>query len=86
MLPPFANEPLTDFSIPENNAAYLLALAQVRRHLGAHRPLVIAGEDVDTCVLGIVAPRHLGDARRRDHGRVVDPSNSATFGAWNGGR
>jgi 1-pyrroline-5-carboxylate dehydrogenase len=48
MLPPFANEPLTDFSDPANSAAYRGALAQVRRQLDTHRPLIIAGDKVDT--------------------------------------
>ena len=48
MFPPFANEPLTDFSDPGNSAAYREALAQVRQQLGTHRPLIIAGEKVDT--------------------------------------
>ncbi|RJR43065.1 MAG: L-glutamate gamma-semialdehyde dehydrogenase [Deltaproteobacteria bacterium] len=48
MFPPFVNEPLSDFSVPENNAAYRQALEKVRRRLGGHWPLVIAGEEVDT--------------------------------------
>ncbi|MHB9072910.1 MAG: L-glutamate gamma-semialdehyde dehydrogenase [Desulfobaccales bacterium] len=48
MLPPFSNEPLSDFSDPANIAAYGEALAQVRRQLASHRPLIIAGERVDT--------------------------------------
>jgi 1-pyrroline-5-carboxylate dehydrogenase len=48
MLPPFANEPYTDFSDSANNAAYREALALVRRQLGRHRPLIIAGEKVES--------------------------------------
>jgi 1-pyrroline-5-carboxylate dehydrogenase len=48
MLPPFANEPLTDFSDTASGAAYREALEQVRRQVGTHRPLIIAGEKVDT--------------------------------------
>lgn len=48
MLEPFRNEPLSDFSDPARAAAYREALAQVRRRLGGHRPLIIAGKQVDT--------------------------------------
>jgi 1-pyrroline-5-carboxylate dehydrogenase len=48
MFPPFVNEPLTDFRVPANTTAYHEALAHVRRQLGRHRPLIIAGEKVDT--------------------------------------
>jgi 1-pyrroline-5-carboxylate dehydrogenase len=48
MFPPFANEPLSDFTIPANNAAYREALALVRRRLGGHWPLVINGRQVET--------------------------------------
>ncbi len=48
MLEPFRNEPLSDFSDPIRAAAYRDALAAVRRRLGGHRPLIIAGKAVDT--------------------------------------
>ena len=48
MLTPFQNEPLSDFSDPGQAAAYREALAQVRRSLGSHRPLIIGGRKVDT--------------------------------------
>ncbi|MBM4273199.1 MAG: L-glutamate gamma-semialdehyde dehydrogenase [Deltaproteobacteria bacterium] len=48
MLQPYQNEPLTDFSDPASAAAYREALARVRRQLGALRPLIIGGEEVDT--------------------------------------
>ncbi len=48
MLPPFKNEPLTDFSQPDRAAAYRQALAQVRRGFGGHQPLIIGGREVDT--------------------------------------
>ncbi len=47
MLPPFRNEPLTDFSEPENSAAFQAALQQNRRQLGCHHPLVIGGREYD---------------------------------------
>ena len=48
MLPPFKNEPLTDFSQPDRADAYRQALAEVRQRLGSHRPLIIGGRTVDT--------------------------------------
>jgi 1-pyrroline-5-carboxylate dehydrogenase len=60
MLAPFQNEPLPGFSGPDEKdekdqknqtkraEAYRLALAEVRRRLGSHKPLIIGGEKVDT--------------------------------------
>lgn len=48
MLPPFINEPLSDFYEPEPAAAYRDALAGVRQQLGHHRPLIIGGKEVET--------------------------------------
>ena len=45
-LPEFRNEPLTDFSKPENKAAMELALAKVLREIGGEHPLVIGGERI----------------------------------------
>ncbi len=45
---PFKNEPLTDFSVPENKAAMEAALAKVRGDFGKHWNLLIAGERVAT--------------------------------------
>ncbi|MGZ8708929.1 MAG: L-glutamate gamma-semialdehyde dehydrogenase [Thermoanaerobaculia bacterium] len=45
-LPEFRNEPLTDFSTPENKAAMELALAKVIGEIGGEHPLVIGGERI----------------------------------------
>jgi 1-pyrroline-5-carboxylate dehydrogenase len=45
-LPEFRNEPLTDFSTPENKAAMELALAKVLGEIGREHPLVIGGERI----------------------------------------
>jgi 1-pyrroline-5-carboxylate dehydrogenase len=45
-LPEFKNEPLTDFSTPENKAAMELALAKVLGESGREHPLVIGGERI----------------------------------------
>ncbi|RMF79160.1 MAG: L-glutamate gamma-semialdehyde dehydrogenase [Chloroflexi bacterium] len=46
MLPPFKNEALTDFSQPENVAAFQAALDSVKNKLGKTYPLVINGEEI----------------------------------------
>jgi len=43
-LPPFRNEPYTDFSVPENRRAMEQALAQVRAQLGREYELLIGGK------------------------------------------
>lgn len=48
MLTPFQNEPLSDFTDAERAAAYRLALAEVRRGFGSHKPLIIGGQELDT--------------------------------------
>src|SRR5262249_4262531 len=45
-LPPFRNEPLCDFSKPENRAAMETALAKVGSRLGREYPLRIGGEGI----------------------------------------
>ncbi|RYD04544.1 hypothetical protein N752_14320 [Desulforamulus aquiferis] len=44
----FANEPFTNFSLPENATAIKEALAQVRQELGKKYPLYIGGEAIYT--------------------------------------
>ena len=46
MLLPYQNEPVTDFSIPANEAAMLAALEKVKSELGQTYPLVIGGETI----------------------------------------
>ena len=46
MLSEFSNEPLTDFTKPENKAAMEAALATVRAEFGREYPLVIGGERI----------------------------------------
>lgn len=47
MLPPFKNEPFTDFSRPENAEAFRKALDLVKQDLGRTYPLVISGKQVE---------------------------------------
>lgn len=46
MIPEYRNEPLTDFSIPANESAFLKALETVKASMGVTHPLVIAGEKI----------------------------------------
>src|SRR5689334_14767108 len=46
MLPEFKNEPLTDFSKPENRSAMEAALAKVKGEFGREHPLVIGGNHI----------------------------------------
>ncbi len=48
MFAPFRNEPWRDFADSSQDRAFREALRQVRGSLGAHYPLVIGGEAVDT--------------------------------------
>lgn len=44
----FKSEPLTDFSLPENQAAFKAALVKVRKQFGQSHPLVIGGQEIYT--------------------------------------
>jgi 1-pyrroline-5-carboxylate dehydrogenase len=48
MLPEFHNEPLTDFSQPQNKQAMEQALAKVESQLGQYYPLIIGNEKIKT--------------------------------------
>jgi RHH-type proline utilization regulon transcriptional repressor/proline dehydrogenase/delta 1-pyrroline-5-carboxylate dehydrogenase len=47
-LPPFRNEPVTDFAVAEHRQAMLRALEEVRQKLGNSYPLLIDGREVQT--------------------------------------
>lgn len=46
-LPPFANEPLTDFTKPENKAAFQAALDRAKSQLGAVYRCYLDGQWVE---------------------------------------
>jgi 1-pyrroline-5-carboxylate dehydrogenase len=48
MISEFRNEPLTDFSRPDNRKAFEAALARVTTQLGREHPLAIGGKEVTT--------------------------------------
>jgi 1-pyrroline-5-carboxylate dehydrogenase len=45
---PYKTEPYSDFTKPENSAAYKTALEKVRKELGRDYPLIIGGEKIET--------------------------------------
>src|SRR5207245_7974338 len=45
-LPEFRNEPLTDFSKPQNRSAMEAALEKVKREFGTEYPLIIGGQRI----------------------------------------
>ncbi|MFW5709326.1 MAG: L-glutamate gamma-semialdehyde dehydrogenase [Chloroflexota bacterium] len=47
MLKPYYNEPPTDFTLPEERAAFEAALDKVKQELGRTYPLVIGGERIE---------------------------------------
>ncbi len=46
MLRPYTNEPLTDFTRPENQTAFKAALDKVKSEIGRTYPLIIGGEEI----------------------------------------
>ena len=46
MLTPFRNEALTDFTLPENRAAFEKAMVKVKAELGRELPAVINGQEI----------------------------------------
>jgi 1-pyrroline-5-carboxylate dehydrogenase len=45
---PFKNEPLTDFSKPENKKAFEQAIEKIKARIGSEIPLIIGGEKITT--------------------------------------
>ena len=64
MLKPFTNEPLTDFSKPENIKAMEEALKQVESEFGKEYPLLIGGEEFTT-------DAKINSINPTDHSQVV---------------
>jgi len=88
-IPEFANEPLTDFSIPEHRRECQVAFDQVEGELGREYPLIIDGKRVTTgrWVDSINPSRHdqrAGRAAKADIAeaeRAIEAAESA-FAAW----
>lgn len=48
LVPPFSNEPLTDFSLKENREKQEKAIQEVLQQKGSHYPLILGGKRVET--------------------------------------
>ncbi len=70
-IPPFRNEPTTDFARGENRDAMRRALEAVRGQLGKRYPLIIGGDEVDT------GPRRLLSLNPSHNSRVVGETSQA---------
>src|SRR5436190_10277050 len=89
MLPPFVNEPATDFSLPREREDFKAALSLVREQLGRDWPLRIGGKHVTTgatfesrnpAISSEVIGRY-ASARPEDVDAAVDAATAA-FPAW----
>ena len=89
-LPPFRNEPPTDYARAENREAMRQALEEVRPQLGRGYPLLIGGNVVDTGtrVLDSVDPsqssRVVGEMALAgvEHALAAVKAARAAFGQW----
>jgi RHH-type proline utilization regulon transcriptional repressor/proline dehydrogenase/delta 1-pyrroline-5-carboxylate dehydrogenase len=85
----FTNEPLLDFSIPENRAACSTALSALRERLPLHCPAVIGGRQVATReTLVSLNPSHLGEvvavcaSAGEEQAREAIAAAHAAYPAW----
>ncbi len=89
-LPPFRNEPTTDFARAESRDAMRRALDEVRGRLGGHYPLIIAGEEVDTAPRRLPSPdpshssRNVGETAQAgaEHAERAIAAARSAFPAW----
>ena len=89
-LPPFRNEPPTDYARAENREAMRQALEEVRPQLGRGYPLLIGGNEVDTGtrVLDSVDPSHSSRVVGRvamagvEHAEAAVKAARAAFPQW----
>jgi len=89
MLPPFKNEPLTDFSVPANRAAFEQAVEYVRSQLGKTYALHIGNEDVQTGnTINSINPARPGEVvgvvaagRKEEAERAIEAAHKA-YQTW----
>ena len=83
---PFRNEPLTDFSRPENARAMRAALEKVRAELGREYSLVIGGENIKTTgkikSLNPAHPSEIIGIHQRAEKEHVEPAMKAALAAF----
>jgi RHH-type proline utilization regulon transcriptional repressor/proline dehydrogenase/delta 1-pyrroline-5-carboxylate dehydrogenase len=89
IIPPFKNEPLSDFSREESRAAMQAALADVKKQLGQQYPLVIGGQKVPiTATMDSLNPSHVrevvGKCARAtpEQARAALDAAVAAFPSW----
>src|SRR5260221_3425696 len=88
-VPAFKNEPLTDFSKPENVRPFQKAIDQVRAELGRKYPLCIGGEEIWTDeTFDSINPSRPGEViatfakgRKEDAERAIQAADKA-FQSW----
>jgi 1-pyrroline-5-carboxylate dehydrogenase len=85
----FRNEPLTDFTKPENAQAMRTAIEKVRKELGREYPLIIGGKPVQTSgKIKSINPAHpsevVGIFQKADKSEVEPAMNAAlkAFDTW----
>ncbi|MBB6097064.1 1-pyrroline-5-carboxylate dehydrogenase [Deinobacterium chartae] len=82
-LPPYKNEPFTDFGDPANAQAYRDALTKVRARLGETYPLIIGGERIHTEeTLESLNPSNHAEVVGRTAKATVEHAEKALAVAW----
>jgi len=83
-LPEFRNEPLTDYSTPENKAAMEAAIGKVRGEIGRDYPLVIGGERITgLATFDSTNPAHKDELLGRFQKGTRAHVEQAVEAAWN---
>jgi len=83
MFESYRPEPYSDFAAPAARQAYEEALAAVEKGLGAHRPLVIGGERIDTAKrIESVNPSQPGQVLGTVAAAGAEEAESAIAAAW----
>ena len=84
MLSEFKNEPLTDFTTPENKAAMEAALSTVRAEFGREYPVVIGGERITGLkTYESINPSHKSQLLGRFNKATKQHVEKALDAAWN---
>ena len=88
-LPPFRNEPYTDFNVPANREAMQRALDRVRSELGRDYPLLVSGKEVTTGDFLVSRnPSRIREIVGRHHKATADLARraveeaAANFASW----
>ncbi|GIL13901.1 MAG: L-glutamate gamma-semialdehyde dehydrogenase [Chloroflexota bacterium] len=88
MLPAFRNEPLTDFSRPENVQAFRAALEKVKAEIGQTYPLVLGGHRVTGSTFPSINPSRPGEilghfvSGTKEHAETALEAAQEAFKTW----